>query len=69
MSDVSVTDGRVGARAITFSTVRDGLIVEQIEFWPDPYGGPTLETGLDATHVMAMAVSSGERPEIQVVTA
>lgn len=40
VSDVSVTDGRVEARAITFSTVRNGLITEQIEFWPEPYDAP-----------------------------
>jgi ketosteroid isomerase-like protein len=37
VSDVSVTDGSIEARAITFSTVRDGKIAEQVEFWPDPF--------------------------------
>lgn len=37
VSDVSVTDGVVNARVITFSTVRDGRIRHQIEFWPDPF--------------------------------
>jgi ketosteroid isomerase-like protein len=37
VSDVSVTDGVVKARAITFSTVRDGRIVQQTEFWPEPF--------------------------------
>jgi len=37
VSDVSVTDGAITERAITFSTVRDGKIVQQIEFWPDPF--------------------------------
>ncbi len=36
-SDVSVTDGVITGRAITFSTLRDGKIVHQIEFWPDPF--------------------------------
>jgi len=40
VSDVSVTDGVVHARAITFSTVRDGLIVHQTEYWPDDYPAP-----------------------------
>ena len=40
VSDVGVTDGVVKARAITFSTVEGGLIVRQIEFWPDPYDAP-----------------------------
>ncbi len=40
VSDVSVTDGVVGARVITFSTVEDGLIARQLEFWPDPFAAP-----------------------------
>ena len=36
-SDVSVTDGEITGRAITFSTIRDGRIVHQTEFWPDPF--------------------------------
>jgi len=37
VSDVSVTSGSLTGRAITFSTIRDGKIVYQIEFWPDPF--------------------------------
>ena len=37
VSQVSVTDGVVRARAITFSTIQDGLILHQIEYWPDPF--------------------------------
>jgi uncharacterized glyoxalase superfamily protein PhnB/ketosteroid isomerase-like protein len=37
VSDVSVTDGALAGRAITFSTVRGGLIARQVEFWPDPF--------------------------------
>jgi ketosteroid isomerase-like protein len=37
VSDVSVTDGVVNARVITFSTVREGKILHQTEFWPDPF--------------------------------
>jgi ketosteroid isomerase-like protein len=36
-SDVGVTDGIIMGRVITFSTVRDGKILHQIEFWPDPF--------------------------------
>lgn len=37
VSDVTVTDGTLTARAITFSEVRDGLIARQTEFWPEPF--------------------------------
>ena len=38
VSDVSVTDGVDNqGRAITFSTVRDGKIASQNEFWVDPF--------------------------------
>ena len=37
ISDVGVTDGVIQARVITFSTIRDGKIIHQIEFWPDPF--------------------------------
>lgn len=37
VSDVNVTDGVVTARVITFSTIRDGRILHQVEFWPDPF--------------------------------
>jgi ketosteroid isomerase-like protein len=40
VSDVTVTNGTQQARAITFSTIRDGKIVKQIEFWPDNYEAP-----------------------------
>ncbi|MDR9826282.1 nuclear transport factor 2 family protein [Vibrio sp. FNV 38] len=36
VTDVSITDSVQRARAITFHTVRDGLICKQKEFWPDP---------------------------------
>ena len=35
VTDVTVTDGKHIDRAITFSTIRDGKIWKQIEFWPD----------------------------------
>ena len=37
VSDVDVTDGVVHARVITFSTIQDGKILHQTEFWPDPF--------------------------------
>ncbi|KPL91037.1 nuclear transport factor 2 family protein [Herpetosiphon geysericola] len=40
-SDVSVTDGHVQARAISFFTIQDGLIIKQVEYWPEPYPAPT----------------------------
>ncbi|HEY1014122.1 MAG TPA: nuclear transport factor 2 family protein [Herpetosiphonaceae bacterium] len=40
VSDVAVTDGVVEATAITFSEIRDGVIVRQVEYWPDPYPAP-----------------------------
>ena len=40
VSDVEVTDGVIAGRAITFSTVQDGRILHQIEFWPDPFEAP-----------------------------
>jgi len=36
-TDATVTDGAVSGRAITFSEVRDGRIVRQTEYWPDPF--------------------------------
>lgn len=44
VSDVSVSDGTVKARAITFSTVKDGLITNQVEYWPDDYPAPEWRT-------------------------
>ena len=40
VSEVSVTDGEVVATAITFSTVKGGLIRKQLEYWPDPFEAP-----------------------------
>jgi len=40
VTDVSVTDGKITGRAITFSTIRDEKIWKQIEFWPDPFEAP-----------------------------
>ena len=40
VSDVSVTDGIRNSRVITFSTIRDGKIWKQVEFWPEPFEAP-----------------------------
>ncbi|MBL8051346.1 MAG: nuclear transport factor 2 family protein [Anaerolineales bacterium] len=40
VSDVNVSDGKVHDRVITFSTIRDGKIWKQIEFWPEPFEAP-----------------------------
>lgn len=37
VTDVSVTDGVQEARAITFTTVAQGEIVKQVEYWPEDY--------------------------------
>ncbi len=39
-SEVSVTDGQVQARAISFFYLQDGLIIKQIEYWPETYPAP-----------------------------
>jgi hypothetical protein len=40
VSDVFITDGTQAARAITFHTIQDGLIIKQVEFWPENYTAP-----------------------------
>ncbi len=40
VTDVSITDGAIQARAITFHTVVDGKIARQTEFWPDEMPAP-----------------------------
>ena len=40
VSDVTVTDGVITGHAITFSTVKAGQIVRQVEFWPEEYAAP-----------------------------
>jgi ketosteroid isomerase-like protein len=46
VTDVLVTDSVVQGRAITFSTVRDGRIIHQLEFWPDPFEAPAWRAAL-----------------------
>jgi SnoaL-like domain len=40
VSDVWVTDGVQKARAISFFSVREGMIVKMVEFWPEDYPAP-----------------------------
>ncbi len=40
VTDVSITDGTVAARAITFHQVANGQITGQTEYWPDDYPPP-----------------------------
>lgn len=40
VTDVSVSNGKLHDRCITFSTVRDGRIWRQIEFWPASFDAP-----------------------------
>ena len=40
VTDVSVTDGKQTGRALTFSTVHEGKIWKQVEFWPDSFEAP-----------------------------
>ncbi len=39
-SDVTVTDGALTARAISFFTIEHGRITRIVEFWPEPYPAP-----------------------------
>lgn len=40
VTDVTISDGSMTTRAITFHTVKDGLIIKQVEYWPDDYEAP-----------------------------
>ncbi len=40
VTDVDVSDGRREDRVITFSTIRDGKIWKQVEFWPENFEPP-----------------------------
>jgi ketosteroid isomerase-like protein len=40
VTDVSVTDSVVQARAVSFFTVNDGKITRIVEYWPEPYDAP-----------------------------
>jgi ketosteroid isomerase-like protein len=40
VTDVSVSDGKRYDRAITFSTIHDGRIWKQVEFWTESFDAP-----------------------------
>jgi limonene-1,2-epoxide hydrolase len=40
ITDVNVSDGKLQDRCITFSTIRDGKIWRQVEFWPAAFEAP-----------------------------
>lgn len=40
VSDVTVTDGGMVARAVTFHRVEGERITQQVEYWPDDYDAP-----------------------------
>ena len=40
VTDVAIIDGQIKTRALTFHTVRGGLIMHQREYWPDDYPAP-----------------------------
>ncbi len=40
VSDVVITNGAMKARAVTFHTLQDGLIIRQKEYWPEDYPAP-----------------------------
>ena len=40
VTDVTVTDGSRTDRAITFSTIRNGRIWRQVEYWPEAFDAP-----------------------------
>lgn len=44
VTDVTVTDGSRTDRAITFSTIRDGRIWRQVEYWPEAFDAPAWRT-------------------------
>ena len=40
VSEVTTTDGEQAARVVAFSTLEDGRIAHQTEYWPMPYEPP-----------------------------
>jgi ketosteroid isomerase-like protein len=55
-TDVSVTDGALSARAVSFFEIRDGRIWRMTEFWPDPFEAaawraPWIEQTVEQTGV------------------
>jgi ketosteroid isomerase-like protein len=46
VTDVSVTDGVVQARVVSFFTIENGKISRMVEFWPDRFEAPQNRTHL-----------------------
>ena len=40
VSDVTVTDGTLTARAVSFFSAEAGKIAKIVEYWPEPYAAP-----------------------------
>lgn len=40
VTDVTISEGSIQARALTFHLVTGGHIVRQTEYWPDEYAAP-----------------------------
>lgn len=40
VTQVSITDGRQSAEAVSFFEVADGLVTRLVEYWPEPYVPP-----------------------------
>ena len=45
-SDVTVTDGVVVARAVTFFSLHEGRVARIVEYWPEPYAAPSSRAHL-----------------------
>ena len=46
VSEVTVSDGEVVARVVSFSELEDGRIARQVEYWPDSYEAPSWRAHL-----------------------
>jgi len=40
VTQVSITDGKQNAEAVSFFTVEGGKIIHMLEYWPEPYAAP-----------------------------
>ena len=49
VSDVTVTDGVLVARAVSFFTVAHGKITRMVEYWPEPFPPPANRAHLVET--------------------
>jgi hypothetical protein len=46
VTDVSVTDGVVNARVLSFFTIEAGKIARMVEYWPEPFAAPAQRAHL-----------------------